>query len=449
MSVKVKVTPPQPEGSGINLEDFVAHLPSGTYIFTPCREPWVAKSVNSKLPPVPVLDKNGQPKRTRNKAGDLVPVTISATKWLDNNSGVLQLVWAPGEPMLIENRLVVDGGWIERADVKCFNQYRPPRTKLGNAAEAGPWVEHVHKIFEHADAEHILNYLASKVQRPEVKINHALVLGGAPGVGKDSLLEPVKHAIGPWNFHEVSPSHLLGEFNNYAKSIILRINEARDLGDMTRFSFYDKTKIICAAPPDVLRVNEKHVKEYYVFNAMGCIITTNYKTDGIHLPANDRRHFVAWTQLTEKDFTADYWATLWSWYGNGGFEHVAAYLHARDLSGFNPKTPPPKTPAFWSIVQANASPEDSELADLLDALENPPIVTRTQTAAAAKGEISEWITDRRSRRALPHRMERCGYVAFHNPRAKDGLWKVNGTRQVIYAKVGLTEEQIEAAIRQL
>jgi len=59
---------------------------------------------------------------------------------------------------------------------------------------------------------------------------------------------------------------------------------------------------------------------------------------------------------------------LWGWYGAGGIGHVAAYLSELDVSGFDPKAPPPKTPAFWDIVLANNSPEDAELADLLDAM---------------------------------------------------------------------------------
>jgi hypothetical protein len=77
------------------------------------------------------------------------------------------------------------------------------------------------------------------VQCPQEKINHGLVLGGAQGIGKDSLLDPVKHAVGPWNFAEVSPQHMLGRFNGFLKSVILRVNEARDLGDIDRFKFYD------------------------------------------------------------------------------------------------------------------------------------------------------------------------------------------------------------------
>ena len=65
--------------------------------------------------------------------------------------------------------------------------------------KAEPWIDHVRKVFPD-DADHIIRWLAHRVQRPQEKINHALVLGGAQGIGKDTLLEPVKHAVGPWNF---------------------------------------------------------------------------------------------------------------------------------------------------------------------------------------------------------------------------------------------------------
>ena len=216
------------------------------------------------------------------------------------------------------------------------------------------------------------------MQLPAEKINHALVLGGAQGIGKDTLLEPVKHAVGPWNFHEVSPAHLLGRFNGFVKSVILRVNEARDLGEINRFSFYDHTKIYTAAPPDVLRVDEKHLREYYVFNCLGFIITTNHKTDGIYLPADDRRHYVAWSHRTKENSRRTTGTSCGAGTSDGGFGHVAAYLAELDLSDFDAKAPPPKTPAFWDIVGANTAPEDAELADVLDALGNPDAVTLAQ-----------------------------------------------------------------------
>ena len=60
-----------------------------------------------------------------------------------------------------------------------------------------------------------------------------------------------------------------------------------------------------------------------------------------------------------------YWDDLWAWFDAGGDRDVAAYLATLDISGFNPKAPPPKTTAFWAIVDANKAPEESELADAL------------------------------------------------------------------------------------
>ena len=348
--------------------------------------------------------------------------------------------------MIIRDRLVSAGGWIERHGVSCFNLYRPPQIELGDATKAGPWLEHVLNIYGE-QAEHMILWLAHRVQRPQEKINHALVLGGAQGIGKDTMLEPVKRAVGPWNFSEVTPQHMFGRFNGFVKSVILRVNEARDLGDVDRFAFYDHMKGYTAAPPDVLRVDEKNLREHSVLNCCGVIITTNHKADGIFLPADDRRHFVGWSDTTKEDFAADYWTTLWGWYENdGGYGHVAAYLAGLDLSDFDPKAPPPKTAAFWDIVDASRAPEDAELADVLDRLGNPNATTLVQVRGHATGEFAAWVCDRKNRRQLPYRFERCGYVPVRNDAAKDGLWVINETRQVVYAKASLSvRDRLDAA----
>jgi hypothetical protein len=409
---------PAADGRGVTLDDFYAYMPSHSYIFIPSREMWPAVSVNARIAPIP---------------GAEGEKALPAATWLDQNRAVEQMTWAPGEPMLIMDRLISVGGWIRRPGCSTFNLYRPPTIQHGMAEQATPWIDHVRLIYPN-DHEHIIAWCAHRVQRPQEKINHALVLSGGQGIGKDTLLEPVKHAIGPWNFSEVSPVHLLGRFNDFVKSVILRVSEARDLGDTDRYSFYDHSKVYTAAPPDVLRCDEKHVREYAVLNVCGVIITTNHKSDGIYLPADDRRHYVAWSECTKEDFPSEYWTQLYQWYGHGGNNHVAAYLAQLDLSAFNPKAPPPKTEAFWDIVDASRAPEDAELADVLDKLGNPQATTLDELAERSGGAFAEWLRDRRNRRQIPHRLESAGYEPVRNSSAQDGLWKIGSRRQSVYAR---------------
>ena len=112
---------------------------------------------------------------------------------------------------------------------------------------------------------------------------------------------------------------------------------------------------------------------------------------------------------------SDYWRRLWGWYDAGGLRHVAAYLSELDLSGFDPAAPPPKTPAFWDIADAGRAPEDAEIADVLDALKRPDAVTLARIREKADVSLTEWLSDRRNRRAIPHRLEACGYTPVRNP----------------------------------
>ena len=417
----------------LSVEDFYCYMPQqNSFIFIPTREIWPASSVNARISSIVVMDGGAQ-------------VEMKASAWLAKYRPIEQMTWAPGLPTLIKDRVVSDGGWTDRSGSDVFNLYRPPNIELGDAAKAGLWVEHVKKVFP-ADATHITRYLAQRKQQPGVKINHALVLGGRQGIGKDTLLEPVKRAVAPWNWQEVSPQEMLNSFNGFAKSVVIRINEARDLGEVSRFQFYDHMKTYTAAPPDMLRVNEKFLRPHYVPNVTGVIITTNNKSDGMYLPAGDRRHYIAWSEATQAEFSEGYWREMWRWYTQEhGFEHVAAYLASLDLSAFDPKEPPLKTEAFWAMTNAHRAPEDAELADIIEQLGDPDAVTLDRLQGSASGEFAFWLGERKNRRNIPHRLESCGYAPARNPDTKDGLWKINGARQVAYAKDTLTlSEQIKA-----
>jgi len=85
----------------------------------------------------------------------------------------------------------------------------------------------------------------------------------------------------------------------------------------------------------------------------------------------------------------------------------------------------------------------------LDRIGNPEAVTITQlieAAMQANAEFGMWLKDRKNRRSIPHRLERCGLGPVRNPDRNDGLWIVSGARQVVYARANLkTHQQVRAA----
>jgi hypothetical protein len=414
------------------LERYYAYLPQHMYIDRATRQLFPAPSVDGSLRGISI--------------GDLKP-----TAWLDKHRAVHQMTWDPGRGEIIEDEIVAAGGWQKSAGQRVFNQYRAAPMLEGDASKVDPWLDHLKRIYPD-EYEHIVRWLAHRVQRPGDKINHAIVLGGSQGIGKDTALAPVKAAVGSWNWEEITPVQMLGRFNGWVKSVVVRVNEARDLGEVDRFAFYDHAKSYIAAPPDVLRVDEKHTREYPVLNVLGMIITTNHKLDGIYLPGDDRRHYVAWSAATKQEFDDRYWQTLWVWYETGGLGHVAAYLRTLDLTGFNPKAAPPKTPAFYEIVACNNDPEEGELTSLLDEMGNPATVTIGELRSAAmsgSGDSSvSALFERKERRAIPHKLERAGYVSVRNPGTTDGRWKVDGKNQTVYARRDLALADQLRAVRQ-
>jgi hypothetical protein len=414
--------------SAVAFDDFWYYSREGKYIFGKDGSLWPAKSVDLRLPWI----------------GGIKPSTMIA-----RNHAVEQMTWSPGEPTLVKHKLVDKGGWLESPNATVFNHYRPPKAHLGNADNAKPWIEHVRKIYPD-EAEHIIQWLAYRSQKPQIKIKHALVLSGEQGIGKDSLLAPALHAVGFWNVETVSPQQILGRFTSHLKSVILIVSEARDLGDVNRPQFYEHLKTVIVSPPDVLKVDEKNTHEYYIPNLTGVVITTNHKAGGIFLAPDDRRHFVAWSKLSYAELGKSYFDTLWNFYDDGGLEDVATYLRTCDISRFDPHAPPPKTDAFWEIVGVSEQPEVGELADALEHIGNPAVLVLDDLISVSSGTDPEFaihLRDRKNRRMIAGWMEKNGYRLVRNPDSKQGLWPIRGKRQNVYGKSSMSIKDLYHEIR--
>lgn len=398
--------------------DYYAHLPDHKYIHRPTGVLFPAASVDGHL---------------KDKIDEMRP-----SAWLDQHRAVHQMTWAPGAPEVIEDQVVDGGGLMVAPGSSLYNRYRAPTVIPGDARLVDLWRQHLRTIYPE-EAPHIERWLAHRIQRPAEKLNHALVLAGAQGIGKDSLLDPVKRAIGRANWKEIDVEALFKQFNAFVQSVVLRISEARDMGDANLFSTYERTKVIIAAPPDVLMCNEKFLPQFPVLNVTGVIITTNHALNGLYIPADDRRHFVASSHRNKEDFGPEYWNDFWAWLESGGAANVAAYLRELDLTGFDPKAKPPRTEGFDAMVAAGADMRDAPLVDLIEKMGRPAALTLSDVRDACDavaidedGEIFATFSQASKRKHASILLAAVGYVPVSNRAAKDGLWRVDGKRQVIY-----------------
>jgi hypothetical protein len=94
----------------------------------------------------------------------------------------------------------------------------------------------------------------------------------------ETVLCPIRDAVGPWNCDEIQLHMMKSAFNDYQGGVFLRISEARDSGDGTmrgridRYTLNDRMKPLLASPPETFRCNRKWEPEYYAFNICGVIL---------------------------------------------------------------------------------------------------------------------------------------------------------------------------------
>ena len=245
------------------------------------------------------------------------------------------------------------------------NRWKNARPE-GKPGDVSLWLQHLERIVPAPEErEHILNCLAFKRQNPHRKINHAILHAGTPGVGKDTLYTPFLYSIGGRGLVNVAVARaeeVCGDWGYVLESEVVILNEMRAKGQQDARMMENTLKPIIAAPPEVLMVNKKHEAPTYIQNRGFVIAMSNYRA-AISIPADDRRWFVVWSDagpLPEAEATR-----LWGWYAEGGFDAVAAFLSARDVSRFNPSASPPMTAAKESMIDLTMSGAEAYLQDCI------------------------------------------------------------------------------------
>jgi len=272
----------------------------------------------------------------------------------------------------------LQGGMVMKVDKLDYAPMKPAVFSEGNVVYGNTWTDSgakgqpgdISRYLSHFDVlgwarnkAHILKFFAFTILHPDIKINHALIFGGAEGIGKDWLLYPLMLAMGE-NHTSIEGEELLANYNGYVMSTKhLHINEV-ELGDRDSTKAVSaRLKPLAAAPPDHIRVNEKFVKPIKVRNILSVTASTNSQVP-VRLNSVSRRFYAVWSDLkTRDDYDEmlpewkEYWEDRWAWMKGGGALAVIDYLRTQvDLSNFRPGESPPMTEFLRDIREASKPP---------------------------------------------------------------------------------------------
>jgi len=427
-----------PKDGIIDINLFIYFAEGNNFVYRPTASYWTRQAVNIAVGKV-------------NDGG----VMLKASEWIERNVLATSMTCYPGfKGDYLKGFDALRGELIAGKGAAVFNAYRRPSIELGDPLKAEPFIDHVKKVFNKGtDAEQFFDYMAHRVQFPEVKPRFALIIAGEQGVGKDTSVEFCVPAIGSWNVSNIDPVALDGTYNDFANSTLVRINEAANLHEMSKWSFNERMKNLIAGAPDIVRINPKYGKQYDVKMYCGVIITTNHLRSGIYIPADDRRYDVI-DSATKEEMGLDsdakaleYFTKLWDWLHDGGASHVAAFLTYRDISAFSASNGQRKTMAHKSVVGLSYS-NDGWLADILAELNEPDVVRADSIMSIVR---RDGLNEKDAALKIVPTMARNGYVQYQrnlwlpNNSRKDGrvLYSAEKKLTTIYYKKELSPQQVE------
>ena len=192
-----------------------------------------------------------------------------------------RIEFIPGEPEVTHD---ADG-------CRVLNLWKPPPwTTDDHAAEPAFFLEHVRYIFDNdvAAIEHVLNFLAHIVQRPQERIAHALLITSeAKGIGKSTLGTIVRRLVGEQNSRVAQTKDLKSSFDGWlVGKLVVHVDEIYEAGN---WDLANKLKPLITEP--TVSANIKYGPQIEIENYARFIMFSNHSAP-LNIEDGDRRYFV-------------------------------------------------------------------------------------------------------------------------------------------------------------
>lgn len=218
----------------------------------------------------------------------------------------------------------------------------------------------------------LIDFMAWVVQHPGQKINWALLLQGAQGVGKSYFGVVMMLVLGEMA-RNVEPSALAGRFTSWAHGSTLVIVEEIRVVSENRFEIIDRLKPFISNA--TIQIEEKGRDHRTVPNFSSYMMFTNHK-DALPLGAGDRRYAPLFSRVQSEEqlfaelggeiAAGDYFTKLFD-ESQRRADALSRMLRNWKISDeFNAKGRAPHTAARDEMMQFAISPERSMIEDMID-----------------------------------------------------------------------------------
>jgi hypothetical protein len=257
----------------------------------------------------------------------------------------------PGEPEITHD---ADG-------CRVLNLWKPPQwSPDDHTEEPSVFLEHLAYILDQDGAaiEHLLNFLAHLVQKPQERIGHALLITSeAKGIGKSTLGTVVRRLVGDQNSRVAQTKDLKSPFDGWLiGKLVVQVDEVYEAGN---WDLANKLKPLITEP--TVSANIKYGPQIEIENYARFLMFSNHSAP-LNIEEGDRRYFVFNSKAQPREDA--YYDRL---YGNiempEAMNAIYCFLRRRDLSGFNPFRRPPMTEAKQQIIAESEHPLHTYIID--------------------------------------------------------------------------------------
>lgn len=267
-----------------------------------------------------------------------------------------RLTYAPGEPVFCKEK-----SYDSDVMMDCLNTYCPSGVEP-EEGDVAPFVDLLSEVLDHhPDAiKHVTSFFAHMVQNPQERINHALVLQGEQGIGKDSLIAALEKLVGRHNSIQVTLQHVESQFNEwlFGKQLVVY----QEMLAPGRRGIYNRLKTYITDPFHT--VNVKMTKLQRIPNRAAYIFLTNYK-HALSIDPTDRRLWVWFSKMQPR--SPSYFKNYYMWLNDPRSPgHLLDYLLKYDISDFKPAAPPPMTDAKRQMLETSAGEVEQYLRGAIE-----------------------------------------------------------------------------------